>query len=100
MSTLRLVGYLRVSTVDQAERGHGLDVQMRTISKWAKAHGHRIVRFYEDAGLSGSNGLDSRVALADALAAVRSREADALIVYRLDRLARDLVLQETLLAEI
>jgi DNA invertase Pin-like site-specific DNA recombinase len=30
---------------------------------------------------------------------LRTKEADALIVYRLDRLARDLVLEEQLLAE-
>jgi DNA invertase Pin-like site-specific DNA recombinase len=37
--------------------------------------------------------------LADALEALKSHQARGLIVYRLDRLARDLVLQEQLLAD-
>jgi DNA invertase Pin-like site-specific DNA recombinase len=38
--------------------------------------------------------------LADALEALKEGRADGLVVYRLDRLARDLVLQEQLLADI
>jgi DNA invertase Pin-like site-specific DNA recombinase len=53
-----------------------------------------------DEGVSGSNGLDTREGLADALEALKSRQASGLIVYRLDRLARDLVLQEQLLADV
>jgi DNA invertase Pin-like site-specific DNA recombinase len=50
--------------------------------------------------VSGSNGLETRVALPEALRVLRTGAPDGLIVYRLDRLARDLVLQEQLLAEI
>jgi DNA invertase Pin-like site-specific DNA recombinase len=50
--------------------------------------------------VSGSNGLADRVALAEALEALRIRRAVGLVVYRLDRLARDLMIQEQLLAEI
>ena len=96
---MRLVASLRVSTARQVD-GLGLDVQELAIRMWAKANGHRIVEVFTDAGLSGSNGLDTRVALADALAAIRDRQADGLIVARLDQLARDLVLQEQLLAEV
>jgi DNA invertase Pin-like site-specific DNA recombinase len=38
--------------------------------------------------------------LLDALQALREQRASGLVVYRLDRLARDLIIQETLLAEI
>ena len=55
---------------------------------------------YRDEGISGSNGLGTRLGLADALGAIRDREVAGLVVYRLDRLARDLVLQESLLADI
>ncbi len=50
--------------------------------------------------MPGGNGLDAREALPDAVAEVREHRATGLVVYRLDRLARDLILQETLLAEI
>ena len=44
-------------------------------------------------GLSGSNGLDSRDGLPDAVAEVHDGRAGGLVIYRLDRLARDLILQ-------
>ncbi len=96
----KVAAYLRVSTDRQAEEGHGLDVQRQAIATWAKVHGYRVTEFLADEGTSGSNGLETRVALADALDLVRRKEVSGMVVYRLDRLARDLVLQETLLAEI
>jgi DNA invertase Pin-like site-specific DNA recombinase len=97
---MRIAAYLRVSTDAQAEHGLGLDIQEQAIRKWAKANGHKIVDWYRDEGVSGSNGIDSRTALPDALAAIKDSQAVGLAVYRLDRLARDLIIQETLLAEI
>lgn len=96
----RVAAYLRVSTDRQAEEGHGLDVQRRAIGAWAKASNVRVVGYFSDEGVSGSNGLDTRAALADALQSIRDYRATGLVVYRLDRLARDLIVQETLLAEV
>jgi DNA invertase Pin-like site-specific DNA recombinase len=100
MRRMKLVAYVRVSTTTQAEQGLGLDVQRAAIRAWAGENGHRIAAWAADEGASGANGLDSRQGLAEALSALRTHAADALIVYRLDRLARDLVLQEQLLAEV
>lgn len=97
---MKVVADLRVSTDRQAERGLGLDVQEQAVRRWARANGHRIVVWARDEGVSGSNGLENRMALPEAFAALRERKAAGIVVYRLDRLARDLVLQETLLAEI
>ena len=97
---MKLVGYLRVSTDRQAERGLGLDVQEEAIRLWARRVGHRVTRCCRDEGVSGSNSLDTRNGLPEALAALRNGSVQGLVVYRLDRLARDLVLQEQLLAEI
>jgi DNA invertase Pin-like site-specific DNA recombinase len=97
---MKLVAYLRVSTDRQAEHGLGLQVQEAAIRAWAKQNGHRIGLWCRDKGVSGSNGLETREALPQALAALQGRTAAGLVVYRLDRLARDLVLQEQLLAEI
>src|SRR5262245_2781111 len=97
---MRVVGYVRVSTREQAEHGYGLEVQERAVRAWARQHGHRLVAVHRDEGVSGSNGIDSRVGLPEALAAVRDRTAGGVVVPSLDRLARDLVLQETLLAEV
>lgn len=97
---MKLTAYLRVSTDRQAEHGLGLDVQRAAIVAWAKQRGDRIALWTADEGISGSNGLDARVGLAEALDALKSRAVGALVVYRLDRLARDLVLQEQLLADV
>jgi DNA invertase Pin-like site-specific DNA recombinase len=97
---VKIAGYVRVSTEAQAERGQGLQVQERALRAWAKANGHQVTTVYRDEGVSGTKGLDERVGLAAALGALRSRAVQGLVVYRLDRLARDLVLQEQLLREV
>jgi DNA invertase Pin-like site-specific DNA recombinase len=61
--------------------------------------GHDLVAFTRDEGISGSNGIETRLGLDDALELLRTGEAEGLVVYRLDRPARDLIVQETLLAE-
>src|ERR671923_2832950 len=63
---MQLVGYLRVSTDRQAEEGLGLEVQEQAIRQWAQAHGHELVALTRDEGISGSNGLDTRVGLGEA----------------------------------
>jgi DNA invertase Pin-like site-specific DNA recombinase len=95
-----VAGYLRVSTDRQAEHGHGLAVQRKAITRWASANGFRVTCFLSDEGISGSNGLDTRVALADALDLVRQRKVSGVVVYRLDRLSRDMVLQEMLIQDV
>jgi len=97
---VRLAAYLRVSTDRQAEFGLGLDVQERAIRTWARVHGHTIDLWTQDEGQSGSNGIERRHGLMEALEAAGDPRFGGLVVYRLDRLARDLVLQEQLLAEV
>lgn len=97
---MKVLGYVRVSTQVQADEGLGLDVQEQAIRAWTKANGHRLVGIAREEGVSGSNGIETRRALPEALMQLRAGKAQGLVVYRLDRLARDLVLQEQLLAEI
>jgi DNA invertase Pin-like site-specific DNA recombinase len=96
---MKLAAYRRVSTAEQVD-GYGLDVQDQDIRVWARQHGHRIVAWFGDEGLSGSNGLEHRDGLADALAYLRSARAGGLVVPKLDRLARDLIVQEQVLGEL
>jgi len=91
---VRAIGYVRVSTAEQVN-GFGLEVQERAIRDWAKREEVRLLALNRDEGLSGSNGLDTRPGLAEALARLERGDAEVLVVYRFDRLARDLVLQET-----
>jgi DNA invertase Pin-like site-specific DNA recombinase len=97
---MRYVVYLRVSTDAQADTGQGLDIQEAACRKWLKEGRHRLVEVCSDAGRSGSLDVGHRPGLARALALVGADRADGVLVHRLDRLARDLVLQEQLLAEL
>jgi len=98
---VKIVGYVRVSTDRQADEGQGLDVQRQAIRKWARANGHKLVALLADeGGVSGKKELDDRPALGDALELIRTGHIDGVVVYKVDRLARDIVIQESLLAEI
>ena len=97
--SLRLVGYVRVSTERQTE-GESLPAQRTQLAGWARAQGHRLVAVYEDAGVSGSNGLEARLGLYEALEAIGCGHADGLLVKNLDRLARKLTVQEAVLAKV
>lgn len=97
---MRIVGYVRVSTRGQVEKGLGLDVQRRAIRAWAKANGHRLVAIHEDAGVSGSNGVEDREGLPLALDDIQDGRAEAVVILRLDRLARSLTVQEGILAKV
>lgn len=85
-----MVGYLRVSTEEQANSGLGLEAQRDTIQRYADAHGWDVV-WYEDAGLSAKS-MD-RPALQAALTRLhpKKRDVDGLLVAKLDRLSRSVV---------
>ncbi len=97
---MNLIAYLRVSTDRQADEGLGLEIQEAAVRKYVKGVGHRLIGVLTDQGVSGAKELEDRPGLAESLVAIRHGAADGIVVYRLDRLARDLVLQEQLLAEI
>ena len=94
---MNLVGYIRVSSIGQQTDGFGLDVQRTAITKWAKAHGHRLVRVCEDV-VSGKSPPEERPGLTEALDDLRPPpKACGLVIPRLDRLARTLSIQEAVL---
>lgn len=97
---MRLVAYLRVSTIEQADKGYGLDVQREAITKAAKQLGAQIVGWTADEGKSGTLDATERPGLAEALTLIRTAKADGLIVRDLDRLARAVSVQEPVLAEV
>jgi DNA invertase Pin-like site-specific DNA recombinase len=97
---MRLVGYVRVSSIEQIN-GYGLDAQKAAIRPAAKKLGATLVREWcEDAGLSGTLDENDRPGLACALAKVKSGEVDGIIVKDLDRIARAVTVQEAFLAAV
>lgn len=92
--------YVRVSTDRQSEEGFGLTIQREAVRRWAKLAGHRLVAVHADEGLSGALPATARPGLAAALDMIRTGAADALVLPKLDRLARTLSVQEAALASV
>ncbi len=93
----QLVAYLRVSTIEQAVHGFGLDSQRAAIRTAANALDARVVAWCADEGKSGALGVDARPGLAEALAMIDNGDAEGLIVRDLDRLAREITVQEAVI---
>ena len=51
--TVRAIGYIRVSTGEQAEEGHSLLAQRLAIEEFCRARGWELLRIETDAGLYG-----------------------------------------------
>lgn len=85
-----MVGYLRVSTAEQAESGAGLEAQRAAIQDAAKRRGWVLVTILEDRGVSAKS-TTGREALAAAVALIEAGGADALVVSKLDRLSRSML---------
>ncbi|MEZ0141041.1 recombinase family protein [Microbacterium sp. NRRL B-14842] len=84
-----MIGYLRVSTEEQASSGLGLDAQRDTIQRYADAHGWDMV-WYVDEGLSAKS-LDRpqlQAALTRLHVPPKRRDVDGIVVAKLDRLSR------------
>jgi site-specific DNA recombinase len=82
----KTIGYVRVSTEDQASNGVSLDAQRAKLEAYAVACDLDLIEVIADPGWSGKT-LD-RPGLRRALAMLAKGEADALLVTKLDRLTR------------
>jgi site-specific DNA recombinase len=82
---MKAIGYIRVSTAEQAEEGVSLAAQEARIVAWCALHGHELVSIHRDV-LSGSRA-DNRPALQACLNETCKNKA-VLVVYSLSRLAR------------
>jgi DNA invertase Pin-like site-specific DNA recombinase len=85
----KTIAYLRVSTEKQADHGVSLDAQRSKIEAYAQLYDLRLVDLIVDAGQSAKT-LD-RPGLQRALAMLRAKQAEALLVTNLDRLTRSVV---------
>lgn len=90
--------YLRVSGKAQVD-GDGFPRQLEAVKKYASKHDLKIVQVYREEGISGTKELENRPALQDLLLALYSNGVKTVIIERLDRLARDLMVQETIIAD-
>lgn len=88
---MRALGYLRVSTEEQASEGLSLEAQRERIAAYARAQGLGLAEVLSDEGVSAARPLGQRPAGARLLAALEAGEAQAVVAVKLDRLFRDAV---------
>jgi DNA invertase Pin-like site-specific DNA recombinase len=97
MSDMRLAVYVRTSTQNGAG-SDSLAAQEEACRAWAAENGHEIAAVQRDDALSGTLGVDDRPGLAAALLGLEHGGSDGIVVHRIDRLARELHVQEVALA--
>ena len=83
------IGYVRVSTLNQAEEGVSLEAQRRKIEAYCDLHDLDLTEITEDAGISGKS-VSGRPGIQIIIDKVRARKVNNVVVFRLDRLARNL----------
>ncbi|MGI4829645.1 MAG: recombinase family protein, partial [Janthinobacterium lividum] len=91
--------YVRVSGKGQLE-GDGFTRQLAAVKKYSAEQGIKISRTFREEGVSGTKDLENRPALQEMLAALHSNGTKLVLVEKLDRLARDLMIQESIIADL
>lgn len=84
----KAIGYIRVSTDMQAEKGTSLDNQIARIQDYAKEKGFILENIYQDAGYSGKN--TKRPGFQAMFGRLRKPGVSAVIVWHSTRFARNL----------
>lgn len=89
--------YLRVSGKGQLD-GDGFARQLDAIHRYAKQQGYHIIEIFEEQGVSGTRELEDRPALQALLGTLADGAVKHVLFEKLDRLARDLMVSETIIA--
>jgi len=91
--------YLRVSGKGQVE-GDGFTRQLKAIKEYVAAHDLKIVNVYREEGVSGAKESADRPAWSELVTALHANGVRIIVIEKLDRLARDLMIQETIIADL
>lgn len=94
---IKAFAYLRVSTIGQIE-GDGLPRQRAAIEAYSAANGIEIVGWFEEKGISGKTDWEDRPAWSDMIGQLNG--VRTIVIERLDRLARELFVQEYILRDL
>ena len=86
---------MRVSTEEQVSKGHGLDAQERAIRSWADSQGFELIGIEKDGGVSGAKKPSERDGFRRVLLQAEAGLYSILLVWKFDRLARNLVYSVT-----
>lgn len=87
---MKVAGYIRVSTEEQAKEGYSLDAQREKLINFCKSQNDwELVEVYPEEGKSAKD--TNRPELQRLLRDARSGMYDVILVYRLDRLTRSVI---------
>jgi DNA invertase Pin-like site-specific DNA recombinase len=95
---IKAFAYLRVSGKGQVE-GDGFTRQLEAIKKYAAANDIKIMKVYREEGVSGTTDWANRPAFSEMMTALLANGTRTVLVERLDRIARDLMVQESIIAD-
>ncbi|MBF0459549.1 MAG: recombinase family protein [Nitrospirae bacterium] len=83
---MKAIGYVRVSTLEQANEGISLENQTQKIRQYCQLNDLELTGIITDAGVSGKT--TNRPGLIEVLHLVKTKKVQAVVVYKLDRLSR------------
>ena len=83
---LKAVGYIRVSTDEQAKDGQSLELQESRIRAYCEAKGWELLRVYRDEGVSGKD--LNRPGIQSLISDLQDNGVDVVVILKLDRIAR------------
>lgn len=96
---IKAYAYLRVSGKGQLE-GDGFPRQLAAIKSYAAGNDIKIVRVFREEGVSGTVENMNRPAWSELIATLHSNGVRTILIEKLDRLARDLMVQEAAIADL
>ncbi len=85
----RAIAYTRVSSQRQVDEGNSLSVQKKHILEYAEKNGFEIMRFFVEQGESAKNTQRTQLQAMLRYMVENHSKIDALIIYKVDRLARN-----------
>lgn len=86
---MKAIGYIRVSTEEQAHKGLSLEAQKERIASYCKLQGLKLTGLFADEGISGSMPLSERPGGKKLLEMLCLNDAPHVVALKLDRLFRD-----------
>ena len=94
---MKVIGYIRVSTQEQATSGVSLEAQKEKLRAYAGLYDLEIIEIIEDAGHSAKN--LNRPGIQRALEMLQAGEAQGLLIAKLDRLTRSVADMDALIRQ-
>ena len=95
---MKAIGYVRVSTDEQAKSGLGLEAQIAKIKAYAELFDIELTEIIMDEGISGKT-LD-REGLQRAIKILKDKKAEGMVIAKLDRLTRNVADLGTLVSTV